>query len=145
MPTPLNRPRPPCEPPWHPLIAAGITLFLLPLAGALVVMVNLVRLGQPGKALFALLVGLGSTALILGLWSSSSSGADRGLLLLLLLSAGDSGLFLYLQWPDYRAWRRRAATPAADNWLAAAWGLFGFIAFLILWSGWAVVLGLMAH
>lgn len=118
-------------------------LFLLPLAGALVTMANLVRLGQPGKALFALISGLASTLLIFGLWAAGPGGANRGLALVAFLSLGDIGLYLYLQWPDYRAWRTaRLPTPRADPWIVAAWGLLGFVAFVILWVLWAVLLTL---
>ncbi len=133
----MRRPR---ATPWHPFTTIWVTLFLLPLAGALVTMVNLVRLGQVGKALFALITGLGSTLLIFGLWTAGPGGANRVLPLVLILSLGDVGLYLSLQWPDYRAWRQaQAPIPGADPWIAAAWGLLGFVAFVILWVLWAVL------
>ena len=138
--------RPQRATPWHPFTTIWVTLFLLPLAGALVTMANLVRLGQPGKARFALFSGLGSTLLIFGLWAGSPGGSDRVLLLVLSLSLGDIGLYHYLQWSDYRAWQAtHLPPPPADPWVAALWGLLGFVAFVILWVLWAVLLAVPAR
>jgi hypothetical protein len=129
--------------PWHPLTSGWSTLFLLPLAGALVTAVNLLRLGRADKAAFAALTGITSTVIVLGLGSAGPAGANRTFLILLILSLGDTGLFLYLQGADYRAWAAdHPDSGPASGWLAAIWALLGFMLMIVLWVAWAVLLDL---
>jgi hypothetical protein len=131
--------------PWHPATASWATLFLMPLAGALLTSVNLLRLGRPDKAAFALLLGLASVALLLGLWSQGPAWADRMFLALVVTNLGDVGLFLYLQAPEFRRWRQsRPDAPLAGGWGAAIWALIGFLVTLLLWMICAVLLALLA-
>ena len=67
-----------------PLTSGWSTLFLLPLAGALVTAANLLRLGRADKAAFAALTGIASTATVLGLWIAGPAGANRTFLTLLI-------------------------------------------------------------
>ncbi|HEX6607725.1 MAG TPA: hypothetical protein VF276_12495 [Chloroflexia bacterium] len=130
-------------PPWHPITSGWSTVFLLPLAGGLVTAANLLRLGRADKAVFAVLTGLASTAIVLALWSQGPTWANRTFLTLLILSFGDAGLFLYLQGADYRAWADdhpdRGPTSA---WVAAIWALLGFMLMIVIWVAWAVLLDL---
>ena len=131
--------------PWHPATASWATVFLLPLAGGLLTAVNLLRLGRPDKAAFALLLGLASVVLLLGLWSQGPAWADRMFLALVITNLGDVGLFLYLQGPEYRRWaENRPDAPAASGWGAAIWALIGFLVTLLIWVTWAVLLALFA-
>ncbi len=118
---------PPPTPPWTPLAATWATIFLGPLAGALVTAVNLRRLSRPDKALFALVTGLVSLGLLGAIWISGLGVGDRGLLTYLLLSAGNIGLYLYLQQADFAAWvRTHPRDMPTSPWAAASWALIGF-------------------
>ena len=144
----MSRPAAPLAPPWPPLAALWSTIFLGPLAGALVTAANLRRLGRSDKALFALLAGIGTLIALSMLWISGLSIGERGLLAYAVLSVGTSGLFVYLQQPDYRQWRRThprddPAPPAT----AVPWALIGFaltLALLLVWLT-AVTLTLVAE
>jgi hypothetical protein len=117
----------PVAPPWPPLAASWATLFLGPLAGALVTAANLRRLGRPDKALFALFTGLASLGLLGAVWTSGLGAGDRGLFAYVLLSAGNVGLFLYLQQPDFATWvRTHPRDSPTTPWTAASWALVGF-------------------
>lgn len=121
-----QRPRPAAAP-WTPLAATWATLFLGPLAGALVTATNLRRLGRSDKALFAFITGLASLALLGAAWASGPGAGDRGLVAYVLLSAGNIGLYLYLQQPDFAAWvRAHPRDPPTSPWTAASWALVGF-------------------
>jgi hypothetical protein len=121
-----QRPRP-LAAPWSPLAATWATLFLGPLAGAVVTAVNLRRLGRPDKALFAFITGLASLALLGAAWASGVGAGNRGLLAYALLSAGNIGLYLYLQQPDFAAWvRAHPRDLPTTPWIAASWALIGF-------------------
>jgi hypothetical protein len=121
-----RQPRP-TAPPWPPLAASWATLFLGPLAGALVTAANLRRLGRSDKALFALITGLASLGLLGAIWTSGLGVGDHGLIAYVLLSTGNIGLFLYLQQPDFAAWvRTHPRDPATSPWTAASWALIGF-------------------
>ncbi len=121
-----RRPLPP-PPPWSPLAATWATIFLGPLAGALVTAVNLRRLARPDKALFALVTGLVSLGLLGAIWISGLGVGDRGLLTYLLLSAGNIGLYLYLQQADFATWvRTHPRDVPVTPWAAASWALIGF-------------------
>ncbi len=114
-------------PPWTPLAASWATIFLGPLAGALVTAVNLRRLARPDKALFALVTGLASLGLLGAIWISGLGVGDRGLLSYLLLSAGNIGLYLYLQQADFATWvRTHPRDVPISPWAAASWALIGF-------------------
>jgi hypothetical protein len=117
----------PPAPPWPPLAATWATLFLGPLAGALVTAANLRRLDRPDKALFALVTGLGTLGLLGAAWLSGEGAGERGLGAYLLLSLGNIGLYLYLQQPDFAAWvRAHPRDLPAPLWTAASWALIGF-------------------
>jgi hypothetical protein len=121
-----GRPQPP-SPPWPPLAATWATLFLGPLAGALVTAANLRRLGRPDKALFALVTGLGTLSLLGAAWISGEGAGERGLGAYLLLSLGNIGLYLYLQQSDFSAWvRAHPRDTPTTLWTAASWALIGF-------------------
>jgi hypothetical protein len=117
----------PAATPWPPLAASWATLFLGPLAGALVTAANLRRLGRPDKALFALVTGLATLGLLGAAWLSGAGVGERGLAAYLLLSLGNIGLYLYLQQPDFAAWvRAHPRDTPTTLWTAASWALIGF-------------------
>jgi hypothetical protein len=138
----------PTAPPWTPLAATWATLFLGPLAGALVTAANLNRLGRRDKALFALLAGVATLLALGGLWAANLATGERGLLAYGVLSAGNIGLFLYLQYDDFRQWTTAHPRDAPlTAWAAAPWALIGFalmLSCLLVWLT-AVTFALIAQ
>jgi hypothetical protein len=143
----MSRPATPPPAPWPPPAALWSTLFLGPLAGALVTAANLRRLGRNDKAIFALAAGIGALIALGTLWAFNLVAGERGLLTYLVLSVGNSGLFFYLQQADYRLWvRAHPRDDPAPPATAVPWALIGFaltLALLLVWLT-AVALTLVA-
>jgi hypothetical protein len=127
------------KPPYRPKVAGKIGFWFGPLAGALVVAVNLRRMGHPDKArrtiVFTFLVAIPVAVIFI------LTPDPFGKLVGLAIEIGCLLIFPPLQESDFADWQAaHEGVSPSNGWHAIGWGVFGLLLYLALLVVVAVIL-----
>jgi hypothetical protein len=125
--------------PWRPKVAGRIAFFFGPVAGALVVVSSLRRMGYQQAAKKVMLLALGATAAELGILFFIPEAMSR----LVGFGAEIAFLLIFPVFMEHEFTEWQATHPSAipsNGWKAIGWGLLGAVLFFVI--GLVIFLGL---
>jgi Flp pilus assembly protein TadD len=134
-PLPIDQPSP--KPPWKPKVSGVIAVLFGPLAGALVALVNLKRLGEGHKGRSVLGWTIAATVPLVAALIYLPGGVSK--VVGLAVQGTGAGLFPWLQKRAFERWQQANPGAAhANEWKSAGWGLLGMVFSLVVFAAFLV-------